>query len=155
MLAFFAHDDGRAGVLAKRQQARGGHIGILEHREGDHAVVFARFLVVEDRGNLLQVLRPQEEVDVMKRLIREQRERLGIDDEHLFLAQFFDADVILRQQAVFSVVGAEFEERLVVESGGWHGFPELAAVSEGCNASEAIWTLVFAAEGLRSRDCRA
>ena len=120
LLAFFAHDDGGAGVLAERQQARGGHVGILEHRERHHAVVFARFLVIEDGGDLLQVLRPQEEIDVMKRLVREQRERLGIDDEHLLIAEFFDANVILGQQAVFGVVGAEFEERLVVESGGWH-----------------------------------
>jgi hypothetical protein len=29
--------------------------------------------------------------------------------------------VILRQQAVFGVLGAEFEEFLVVEGGGWQG----------------------------------
>jgi hypothetical protein len=28
--------------------------------------------------------------------------------------------VFLRQQAVVGVVGAEFEDGLVVESGGWH-----------------------------------
>jgi hypothetical protein len=55
--------------------------------------------------------------------------------------------VILGQQAVFGVVGAEFEEFLVVESRGWHGFRELAAVLECCNALKVIWTLVFATEG--------
>jgi hypothetical protein len=56
------------------------------------------------------VLWAQEEIDVVKGLIRQQRERLGIDDEQLLVAKLFDADVFLGQQAVFGVVGAEFEE---------------------------------------------
>jgi hypothetical protein len=117
LLAFFAHDDGGAGVLAKRQQARGGHVGVLEHRERHHAVVLARLGVIEDGGDLLQVLRPQEEIDVVEGLVRQQRERLGIDDEHLLIAELFDADVFLRQQAVFGVVGSpSSRSSLVVES---------------------------------------
>lgn len=67
------------------------------------------------------MLRTEEEIDVVEGLVRQQRERLGIDGEQLFVADFFDADVFLRQQAVFGVVGAEFEKGLVVEGGGWHG----------------------------------
>ncbi len=65
--ALLAHDDGGAGVLAHRQHAAGGDIGVLEEIEGDELVVVAGFLVVEDAAQLLQMPRPQIMVDVAER----------------------------------------------------------------------------------------
>ena len=81
LLAFFAHDNGSAGVLAEWQKSCGGDVGVLQHRERDHAIVLARFRIIKDSCDLLEVFWAQEEIDVMKRLVRQQSERLGIDDE--------------------------------------------------------------------------
>ena len=62
--ALLAHDDGGAGVLAHRQHAAGGDIGVLEKVVGDELVVVGRLRVVEDRAQLLQVPGPQQMIDV-------------------------------------------------------------------------------------------
>ena len=53
--ALLAHDDRGAGVLAHRQHAAGGDVGVLQEVKGDELVVVARLLVVEDRAELLQM----------------------------------------------------------------------------------------------------
>ncbi len=65
--ALLAHDDRRAGVLAHRQHAAGGDVGVLQEVEGDELVVVGGFLVVEDVAQLLQMPRPQVVVDVDER----------------------------------------------------------------------------------------
>ena len=65
--ALLAHDDRGAGVLAHRQHAAGGDVGVLQEVEGDELVVVAGFLVVEDRAQLLQMPRAQVMVDVAER----------------------------------------------------------------------------------------
>ena len=108
--------------------AADGDARVLQQLEGDEAVVGRGLGVVEDGGDLLEVLRPKEEIDVVEGLVRQQRERLGIDGEQLFVADLFDADVFLRQQAVFGVIGAEFEEFLVVKVGRGHGEGNLKGI---------------------------
>jgi hypothetical protein len=53
-----------AGVLAHRQHAAGGDVGVLQEVEGDELVVVGGFLVFEDVAQLLQMPRPQIMVDV-------------------------------------------------------------------------------------------
>ncbi len=50
-----AHDDRGAGVLAHRQHAAGGDVGVLQEVEGDELVVVAGFLVFQDVAELLQM----------------------------------------------------------------------------------------------------
>jgi hypothetical protein len=79
-------------------------------------------IVIQDRRHLLQVLRAQEKVDVMKRLVRQQGQRLWIHDEHFLGAKLLHAHMVLGQQTVFGVILAEFEEFLVVKGGRGHGW---------------------------------
>ena len=53
------HDDRGAGVLAHGQHAAGGDIGVLEEVVSDEFVVVARFRVVQDGAQLLEVTRPK------------------------------------------------------------------------------------------------
>ena len=52
--ALLAHDDGGAGVLAHRQHAAGGDVGVLEKIVGDELVVIRRFLVGENAARLFR-----------------------------------------------------------------------------------------------------
>ena len=78
-LALLGLDDRRAGVLAHRQHATGGDVGVLQQVEGDEPVVVACFRIVEDVAQLLQVRRAQEVGDVAHRRLGDERERLGLD----------------------------------------------------------------------------
>ena len=69
VLALLGDDGGGAGVLAERQDAVGGDLGVLQHRQGDEAVVLGGLGIVEDRGHLLEVGGAQEEGDVVHRLL--------------------------------------------------------------------------------------
>ena len=62
-----AHDDRGAGVLAHRQHAAGGDIGVLQEIQRDELVVGAGLLVIEDVAQLLQMPRPQIMIDVAER----------------------------------------------------------------------------------------
>ena len=46
--ALLAHDDRGAGVLAHRQHAAGGDVGVLEKIVGDELVVIRRLRVLDD-----------------------------------------------------------------------------------------------------------
>ena len=61
LLALLREDGGRAGVLAHRQDPLGGDLGVLQQRQRHVAVVRGGLRVVEDRGQLLQVARAQQE----------------------------------------------------------------------------------------------
>ena len=121
LLALFAHDDRGPGVLAERQQTGGRHIGILEHRQRDHAVVLAGFRIVKDRRDLLQMLWPQEEIDVVESLVREQGQRLRLDAKHRLAIEVLHAHMALRELAVLGVIVFEFEQLLVMKVGCGHG----------------------------------
>ena len=74
-----------------------------------------------DRRNLLEMLGPQKEIDVVKRLRAEQRQRRRIDAEHLSAIKRLRVDVLGRQQSVVGVIGAKLEEFLKVKWCGGHG----------------------------------
>ena len=80
-LALLAHHDRGAGVLAHRQDAAGGDVGVLEQVEGDEPVVVGGLGVVEDVAQLLEVPGPQQVVDVADGLERDGAQHLGLDGE--------------------------------------------------------------------------
>ena len=75
--ALLAHHDRGAGVLAHRQHAARGDVGVLQKVVGDELVVRRRLRIVQDRGELLQVARPQQMVDVDEGLLGEAPQGLG------------------------------------------------------------------------------
>ena len=79
--ALFGHDDGGAGVLAHRQHAAGRDVGVLQEVVGDELVVAGRLGVVEDLGELGEMGRAQQVVDVDHRLLGEQAQRRRLDDQ--------------------------------------------------------------------------
>ena len=78
-LTALAHDDRRAGVLAHRQDAPGGDVGVLQQIEGDEAIVGAGFGVIEDGGELCQVIGAKQVRDVVERLVGQQSKDVGFD----------------------------------------------------------------------------
>ena len=69
--ALLGDDDGGAGVLAHRQHAARGDVGVLQEVVGDELVVAGRLGVVEDFCELGEMAGPQEVVDVDHRLLGE------------------------------------------------------------------------------------
>ena len=107
--ALLAHDDGGAGVLAHRQHAAGGDVGVLEEIEGDELVVVAGFLVVEDVAQLLQMPRPQIMVDVAERGLRQRPQRLARHHQHVLAQHLLDPHAFGGDLLVGRGVGAQAE----------------------------------------------
>ena len=55
VLAFFAHHNRRAGILAGWEDTVGGDFCVFEQHQGDHAVVVRGFGVIEDRSYLFEM----------------------------------------------------------------------------------------------------
>ena len=81
--ALLAHDDRGAGVLAHRQHAAGGDVGVLEEIKGDEAVIIGGLGVVEDGAQLLEMPWPQQMIDVAKRRLRKRAQRLARDHDDI------------------------------------------------------------------------
>ena len=118
--ALLAHDDRGAGVLAHRQHAAGGDVGVLQEVEGDELVVVAGFLVVEDRAQLLQMPRPQIVIDVAKGGLRQRPQRLARHDQHVLAQHLLDPHALGRDLLVRRGVRAERKQRRVLV--GRNGF---------------------------------
>ena len=121
LLAFFAHDDGGAGVLAGGEDSVGSDFGVLEEHEGHHAVVVGRLGVVENGGDLLEMAAAQLEGDGLDGLVGEEGEGLGGDFEDGPAIDLEGRDMIAADFLVFGFVGAEGKGGLVVEIHGIGG----------------------------------
>ena len=106
LLPFLAHDDRRARILAHGQDTACRDIGVLQQVEGDETVIVRRFRVVEDFGELPQVVRAQQVVDIAEGLLRQQGKRLGIDLQDRLAVKIDRTDVIAGQLAIRRLVGA-------------------------------------------------
>ena len=115
VLAALAHDDRRAGVLAHRQDAAGGDVGVLQQVEGDEPVVRARLGVVEDPLELGEVAGPQQVLDVLHGGEGEGPERLGLDGEERAVTERDLPDALGRDEAVGGVVLGQGQHLGVLE----------------------------------------
>ncbi len=122
LLAFLGGDGRGAGILTERQDAFGGDLRITKHGQGDRAIVVAGFGVGQDRGDLLQMLRAEVEIDVVERLVRQEREPLGRDLEHWLAVELGDRNVVLGDQAILGRIGSQREGFLIMELRG-HRLP--------------------------------
>ena len=128
-LAFFAHDDGGACVLAAREDSVGGDLGVLEKHEGDHAIVLAGFGIIENGRDLLEVGSAEFEGDGLDRFVGKERESLGIDLEDFLAFEFGGGDEVRGDLLVFRGIGSEGKGVLVVErSHGRNGLEGAAFV---------------------------
>ncbi len=116
--SFFGEDDRGAGVLAHRQHAPGGNIGVLDQIIGDEPVVLARLGIVEDRAQLPQMARAEQMVDVDERRLGELPQRVRRDDDDLAAQRFFDPHAAAIELAVGGPVLAEREQRRVATGRG-------------------------------------
>ena len=117
VLPLVADGDGGAGVLAPRQHAAGGDVGVLEQLQGDEAVVVRRFRVFEDGGQLPEMAAAQQVGHVVHGLAGDQRQRLRRHLQDLAAAKSGRGDVIRGELPVGRHVGAVLEQLLVLESG--------------------------------------
>ncbi len=114
-LALFADHDGRAGVLAHREDHLGRDHRVLHELERDVAVVGGALRVLEDLRQQLQVRGTVEVRHVGERLPRQQRQRLG---RHLQDVGPFEPDrghVAFGQPTVLGPVPREREHLLEFE----------------------------------------
>ena len=126
--ALLAHDDRGAGVLAHRQHAAGGDVGVLEKIVGDELVVVRRLRVLDDGFEARQMRGAQQMIDVGEGGFRQRPQRLARHHQH-FLAQHpLDAQPVGGDFAVGRRVLAEREQRGVLVrrrrvggEGGVHG----------------------------------
>ena len=139
--ALLAHDDRGAGVLAHRQHAAGGDVGVLQKIVGDELVVVACFLVVEDVAQLLQMPRPQVVVDVDERGLASARSASRDDHHHLLAHHRLDPHAVGRNLLVGRLVLAERKQRRVLvgrdfreRTGGVHG-----AIRKGSKFQQAAF----------------
>ncbi len=109
--ALLAHDDRGAGVLAHRQDAAGGDVGVLQEIEGDELVIVARLLVVEDAAQLLEMAGPQVMVDVAERGLRQRPQRLARHHQHVPAQHLLDPHAVGRDLLVGRGVGPERKQR--------------------------------------------
>ena len=113
LLAFFADDDGGAGVLTERQDPVGGDLRILEHHQRDHAVVVRRSGVVENRGHLREMRRAQHEIDRLDRLRGQQREPLRRDSQHRLTFELGHRNVLGTQAFILGGIRPQGKRGLV------------------------------------------
>ena len=107
---FLADDDRGAGVLAHRQHAAGGDVGVLQQIVGDELVVGGRLGIVEDLRELGEMAGAQQMVDVDHRLFGEQPQRLALDDQHLAPHRPLDPHALAGELAIRRrLVRAELE----------------------------------------------
>ena len=118
LAAFLGDHDRGARVLAHRQHAAGGDIGVLQEIVGDEPVVRGRFRVVQDLGELGEVAGPQQVVDVDHRLLGERGQRRGLDDEEFAPQRLFDPHALRGQLAIGRRIGAQLKESLIVVAHG-------------------------------------
>ena len=108
-------DDGRAGVLAKRQDALSGSFGIAQEGQSNVLVVFRGLRILEDLGDLFVMSAAQQEVGVVEALLGQHRECFGLNLDDLMALEFTFGHVILGEQIVLSLVFTELEHRCVLE----------------------------------------
>jgi hypothetical protein len=116
--ALLAHHDRRPGVLAHGQHAARGDVGVLQKVVGHELVVRGRLGVVEDGGELLQVARAQQVVDVDEGLLGELPDRAALDGHHLAGADALDAHPVAGQLAIRRRVGPEREQLVLARHRG-------------------------------------
>ena len=115
LLALLAQHNGGAGVLAHRQNAAGGDIGVLEQLIGDEAVVVGGFRIVDDIAYLPQMAGAQQVRDVAERLESELGQRLRLDLEDRGSLEIRQSHVIAGQLAIGGIVLGEGKHVAVSE----------------------------------------
>ncbi len=126
-LAFSAHHDRGAGVLAHRQDLAGRDIRVLQQVERNEAVVCRRLGVVENGSQLRQMPRAQQMLTIKEGLARQQRQGLGRDLDHRLSIEQCRRDMVARQLAIRGVVMAQ--RKKFMELGVAHA--ELQRLSAG------------------------
>ena len=112
-LAFFTHDDRRAGILAGWQHAFSGDFRVTQELQGNVLIVLARFRVVKNGCNLLLVGRTQHKCGVVEGLLRQQGQRFRLHFQHFLAFELGNGNVLFGQQIVFGVVVRQWEGVLI------------------------------------------
>ena len=125
LLALFAHDDGRARILAHGELEIGGDHRVFQHFQGDEAVIGRTLGILEDGGQLFQMGGSVEVGHLFEGGPGQQGQALGIDLEHAAAFKIRAAHVLIGQLAVWGVVRAQGKHGLVFMVGHCYGSLEM------------------------------
>src|SRR6185369_15390467 len=129
-------------------------LGVAQHRQRNVAVVVGSLGIVEDRGDLPQMLLAQQERAVAKRLVRKVRERLRIDLYDLLAVERGRRDELVREQAVLGLVLGVRKKFLVGELRRVRRFRRLGHLHGACDSTgRGKWRL--RGKPMQSPDLRA
>ena len=112
--ALLAHDDGGAGVLAHGQHPARRDIGVLEQVIGHETIIAGGLGIVEDLGELGQMARAQQMVDVDHGLLGQKADRLAADGEDFAPAEGLDAHALGGELAIGGLILAEGKQRRIL-----------------------------------------
>ncbi len=112
--ALLAHDDRGAGVLAHRQHAAGGDIGVLEKIVSDELVVIRRFRVLDDMFEAGKMRGAEQMIDVGERRLRQRAERVAGHHQYFFAQHELDPHALGGDLAVRRLILAKREQRRVL-----------------------------------------
>ena len=112
-LAFFAVNNGSAGILAEGQFAFGGHFSVAQEGKSDILVVVRSFRILQNLGHLFIVSAAKHEVCVVESLFGQKGQSFRLDFKDLMTFEFTFRNVVFGEKIIFRVVFAELEHRSV------------------------------------------
>ncbi len=108
-------NDGGAGVLAERQFALRGHLGVAQEAQSHVFVVVGSLWIAQDLGNLLVVSRSQKEVHIPESGVRKHRQSLRSHLENRMTLKLAKRHAFACQLVVLGCVRSQLEHRSIFE----------------------------------------
>lgn len=121
LLTFFADDCCCARILTEGQNPMRGNLGIAQHHQSNHAIIFRGGGIIENRRNLRQVSGTQHEIDRLERFLREKCQRLRLHDENLFALKCRHTDMVAGNFFILRLIRAGGVDVLVKKRCLGHG----------------------------------
>ena len=115
LLTLLTMDDGGTGVLAERQHALHGCLGIAEELQSHILVILRGLGIFQDGGHLLIVLATEHELTIVEALLCQQRQGLGSHFQDLMTFESAYTHSLLGKQTVLGVVLSGLEHGSILE----------------------------------------
>ena len=112
-LAFFAVNNGSAGILAEGQFTLGGHFSVAQEGKSDVLVVIRGFRILQNLGHLFIVSATEHKVRVVESLFGQKGQSFRLNFEDLMTFEFTFRHVVFGEKVIFRVVFTELEHRSV------------------------------------------
>ena len=115
LLSLFSVDNRCTCVLAERQFAFGGHLGVAQEAQSHVFVIVGSLRIAQDLGDLLVVCRPQKDVHIPESGVRKHSQSLRSHLKDRMPLELAKGHALARQLVVLSCVRSQLEHRSVFE----------------------------------------